>query len=291
MIESIVVPYHFSTSNHNFGEVLYIVASVVPYHFSTSNHNLRPRWRARLLVVPYHFSTSNHNPRCSIIILIMLYLITFLHQTTTLYTSVNTSTGCTLSLFYIKPQRQAIAAALDEGCTLSLFYIKPQPLLVLLSYLYVVPYHFSTSNHNKSYEYYPLVSLYLITFLHQTTTIKPLPFEYLRLYLITFLHQTTTPHASCIKNHTFTKEYTSTNSSIHTRRSRFDAIFCISKNKNNANSEKFQLLGNFRLGTFDLTHKIQNITILLIRNTQNTRISRRRHRSTYPIDMHLHILL
>ncbi len=204
MIESIVVPYHFSTSNHNFGEVLYIVASVVPYHFSTSNHNLRPRWRARLLVVPYHFSTSNHNPRCSIIILIMLYLITFLHQ---------------------------------------------------------------------------------------TTTIKPLPFEYLRLYLITFLHQTTTPHASCIKNHTFTKEYTSTNSSIHTRRSRFDAIFCISKNKNNANSEKFQLLGNFRLGTFDLTHKIQNITILLIRNTQNTRISRRRHRLTYTIDMHLHILL
>ena len=178
----------------------------------------------------------------------MLYLITFLHQTTTLRE--------------LRRQHRR---------------------LYLITFLHQT----TTLLFGPKLRYW----LYLITFLHQTTTYDIVRSYYGLLYLITFLHQTTTSHVSCTNNHPFTKEYTSTNSFIRTRRSRSDAIFRISKNKNNANSEKFQLLGNFRLGTFDFTHKIQNIAILLIRNTQNTRISRRRHRSTYPIDMHLHILL
>ena len=153
---------------------------------------LQYRGIEQLAVVPYHFSTSNHNSAQRDSFFSGLYLITFLHQTTTCTASVHGSESCTLSLFYIKPQHEQIKNTKEDSCTLSLFYIKPQPPLgatdtlrgCTLSLFYikpqrcrksstgnpVVPYHFSTSNHNVSDVLTACIQLYLITFLHQTTT-------------------------------------------------------------------------------------------------------------------------
>ena len=56
----------------------------------------------------------------------------------------------------------------------------------------VVSYWISTSNHNSSPERDQSRVLYLIEFLHQTTTLMILLVASMRLYLIEFLHQTTT---------------------------------------------------------------------------------------------------
>ena len=80
---SLIVKYHFSTSNHNVIVKEFFRGTIVKYHFSTSNHNLLYGCAVRPLIVKYHFSTSNHNrinipPYTS-----LLSNITFLHQTTT----------------------------------------------------------------------------------------------------------------------------------------------------------------------------------------------------------------
>ena len=56
----------------------------------------------------------------------------------------------------------------------------------------VVSYSFSTSNHNSFRERVAVIQLYLILFLHQTTTAVALLACIHSLYLILFLHQTTT---------------------------------------------------------------------------------------------------
>ncbi len=124
-----VVPYHVSTSNHNYPATLTTVCLVVPYHVSTSNHNQRYRstmWRivvpyhvstsnhnfdtvnnSWFAVVPYHVSTSNHNYVHIFSLPYTLFLIMFLHQTTTACRGAQDIKGCSLSCFYIKPQRKS----------------------------------------------------------------------------------------------------------------------------------------------------------------------------------------
>ena len=58
--------------------------------------------------------------------------------------------------------------------------------------LWVVSYLVPTSNHNPHYHYLIFYQLYLIQFLHQTTTEIYPNDVYNWLYLIQFLHQTTT---------------------------------------------------------------------------------------------------
>ncbi len=93
---------------------------------STSNHNLASVSKNSLKVVSYSISTSNHNFNFEAISIISLYLILFLHQTTTFLTLLRVTFCCIL--FY--------------------FYIKPQPTTVLKTYMGVVSYSISTSNHN-----------------------------------------------------------------------------------------------------------------------------------------------
>ena len=121
-----VVSYSFSTSNHNDSVATVLLALVVSYSFSTSNHNTGMIHHQPEVVVSYSFSTSNHNPHRPQDIPGRLYLILFLHQTTTL----------------------AVALHLDDRCILFFFYIKPQPCRYLLVNRRVVSYSFSTSNHN-----------------------------------------------------------------------------------------------------------------------------------------------
>ena len=79
------------------------------------------------VVVRHSFSTSNHNfcpcLRCSH----RLFVIPFLHQTTTGCGCIFDWVRCSSFLFYIKPQ-QSLNFVVKCGCCSSfLFYIKPQP--------------------------------------------------------------------------------------------------------------------------------------------------------------------
>ena len=102
------------------------------------------------------------------------------------------SHGCILFHFYIKPQLTAGANSYVSGCILFHFYIKPQPLVVSFVLGLVVSYSISTSNHN----YFNccsrrsrVVSYSISTSNHNPRTLIQTP---LWLYLIPFLHQTTT---------------------------------------------------------------------------------------------------
>ena len=78
------------------------------------------------LVVYLSFPTSNHNMMCPIIVITLLYIFRFLHQTTTGRSADELSRGCISFVSYIKPQ-------LSVACFCS-------SLVVYLS--------FPTSNHN-----------------------------------------------------------------------------------------------------------------------------------------------
>ena len=56
---------------------------VVSYSISTSNHNHPFKIRQEFGVVSYSISTSNHNLTYILTAILGLYLIPFLHQTTT----------------------------------------------------------------------------------------------------------------------------------------------------------------------------------------------------------------
>ena len=145
---SIVVSYSISTSNHNIALLISQRRFVVSYSISTSNHNIEKRELLDTYVVSYSISTSNHNDRGIQSRSELLYLIPFLHQTTT----------CFYAIRYI------------FGCILFHFYIKPQPRVAGFRKPSVVSYSISTSNHNFCTIPICLFLLYLIPFLHQTTT-------------------------------------------------------------------------------------------------------------------------
>ena len=77
-------------------------------------------------VVSYRNSTSNHNVRGACAVVVGLYLIEILHQTTTRASTCVLPSCCILSKFYIKPQHGSIRTYNWGSCILSKFYIKPQ---------------------------------------------------------------------------------------------------------------------------------------------------------------------
>ena len=77
-------------------------------------------------------------------------------------------------------------------CILFHFYIKPQQTSRTRRVRMVVSYSISTSNHNNLVRIISFILLYLIPFLHQTTTMDDVSAKTISLYLIPFLHQTTT---------------------------------------------------------------------------------------------------
>ena len=99
-----VVSYSISTSNHNTHKSPTLYGWVVSYSISTSNHNNSTDRRSRRGVVSYSISTSNHNVAQTNKMGILLYLIPFLHQTTTPSAPNKSICGCILFHFYIKPQ-------------------------------------------------------------------------------------------------------------------------------------------------------------------------------------------
>ena len=205
--------FHFYIKPQLLSMVLFLLL-VVSYSISTSNHNYKGRNTPVLPVVSYSISTSNHNLFRHRHCRFRLYLIPFLHQTTTVMIWLPRLISCILFHFYIKPQRFLVLFSSLECCILFHFYIKPQPdatsilgqMCCILFHFYIKPqlyneylcainscilFHFyikpqlsitttkipnvvsysiSTSNHNWLMASLKSTTLYLIPFLHQTTT-------------------------------------------------------------------------------------------------------------------------
>ena len=99
-----VVYRPFPTSNHNADLEFTKTVKVVYRPFPTSNHNAA-RARMYLLAVVYRpFPTSNHNGDGNVTEYTSLYIVRFLHQTTTNRLLLVGSARCISSVSYIKPQ-------------------------------------------------------------------------------------------------------------------------------------------------------------------------------------------
>ena len=105
--------------------------------------------RNQLLYVVYRtIPTSNHNHLVTILLLIWLYIVLFLHQTTTIATTAPLPQSCISYYSYIKPQRS---------------WLPYYPFIVVYR---TIP----TSNHNYLEYCNGKKRLYIVLFLHQTTT-------------------------------------------------------------------------------------------------------------------------
>ena len=122
--------------------------SVVYLLIPTSNHNLLLIHQVRKLVVYLLIPTSNHNYLVSIVVLQLLYIFWFLHQTTTSWHSALFSGGCISFDSYIKPQQGCVWNISCNGCISFDSYIKPQLKTAQQSRSLVVYLLIPTSNHN-----------------------------------------------------------------------------------------------------------------------------------------------
>ena len=100
--------------------------------------------------------------------------------------------SCISYYSYIKPQPQRSIGARGLGCISYYSYIKPQRYGEALQLSLVVYRTIPTSNHNSKLPTTVCTSLYIVLFLHQTTTWLQDKQNTLRLYIVLFLHQTTT---------------------------------------------------------------------------------------------------
>ena len=144
----------------------------------TSNHNYIWKYPKFIKVVYRTIPTSNHNGRNLRSTIIKLYIVLFLHQTTT-------KTKTALNLL---------------SCISYYSYIKPQHVLPFLTFSSVVYRTIPTSNHNIGCALPYSGKLYIVLFLHQTTTPKPWGMDFPQLYIVLFLHQTTTLEVFCIED-------------------------------------------------------------------------------------------
>ena len=126
---------------------------------------------ARCTRVVYRpFPTSNHNKHYGNNNNYQLYIVRFLHQTTTPLEPYSHKVRCISSVSYIKPQH---FTSTKKG-------------------RFVVYRPFPTSNHNHGTKKTLPMTLYIVRFLHQTTTSVSSRLFFCSLYIVRFLHQTTT---------------------------------------------------------------------------------------------------
>ena len=167
----VVVSYSFSTSNHNNKLTDNFQVQVVSYSFSTSNHNRSTRFKKRPLSCILFVFYIKPQPRPILTIFSStLYLIRFLHQTTTVLLLCRNIYSCILFVFYIKPQLTSLNKHCDQVVSYSFSTSNHNLTLITRKNKKVVSYSFSTSNHNDMFTSFISNELYLIRFLHQTTT-------------------------------------------------------------------------------------------------------------------------
>ena len=122
----------------------------------------------------------------------VLFIILFLHQTTTLVAVLLILVRCLSSCSYIKPQRKLgrtdASVVVYHLVPTSNHNQSPPRKLVYFVVYHLVP----TSNHNLPLGCKTPQQLFIILFLHQTTTSQKRLFTASALFIILFLHQTTT---------------------------------------------------------------------------------------------------
>ena len=79
----------------------------------------------------------------------MLYIVLFLHQTTTDDAQQQGQDGCISYYSYIKPQLDGGLYGAEHGCISYYSYIKPQHMNVRMGFWKVVYRTIPTSNHNS----------------------------------------------------------------------------------------------------------------------------------------------
>ena len=100
--------------------------------------------------------------------------------------------SCISYYSYIKPQHPILCLETSSSCISYYSYIKPQPAVRPLSVHGVVYRTIPTSNHNVTLITLVRFLLYIVLFLHQTTTQTEFGLVGDVLYIVLFLHQTTT---------------------------------------------------------------------------------------------------
>ena len=196
-------------------------------------HNSGSLWTTKVVypLIP----TSNHNYSAVLAFWRLLYILWFLHQTTTYWPSLCYLLRCISFDSYIKPQLSEVqvrnvwvvypliptsnhnlndAFTIDSKLYILWFlhqtttapqthvpylrcisfdsYIKPQPNRQNIKRDGVVYPLIPTSNHNHERRESLANMLYILWFLHQTTTAYALDKLTRSLYILWFLHQTTT---------------------------------------------------------------------------------------------------
>ena len=111
-------------------------------------------------------TTAGINPALAL----SLYIVLFLHQTTTSGYETRREVRCISYYSYIKPQPSLWFWGKTNGCISYYSYIKPQLQRVWPFNLSVVYRTIPTSNHNWGFVKGFTTKLYIVLFLHQTTT-------------------------------------------------------------------------------------------------------------------------
>ena len=124
-----------------------ILHTIVSYRLSTSNHNffLPPYWGILYLIVFLHQTTTSFNTTAGFR---KLYLIVFLHQTTTRCLRLRLRCYCILSSFYIKPQHWRCGQVGSAIVSYRLSTSNHNRHVHLIKGIVIVSYRLSTSNHN-----------------------------------------------------------------------------------------------------------------------------------------------
>ena len=126
-----------------------------------------------------------------------LYIVRFLHQTTTWKRILIAYQGCISSVSYIKPQPGEDGKVVLSGCISSVSYIKPQLRQAFTRAVEVVYRPFPTSNHNLPFVRSMPMNVVYRPFPTSNHNSFSLALIFLVLYIVRFLHQTTTHDRFC----------------------------------------------------------------------------------------------
>ena len=191
MLSNVVVYRTIPTSNHNHvashkkTNLLYIVLFL--HQTTTRIHStclflscisyysyIKPQlyfYNLFFINVVYRtIPTSNHNLFLLILLSPLLYIVLFLHQTTTIRRNVLLKDGLYIVLFLHQTTTVGWRLLVAHGCISYYSYIKPQLCDYLAELLSVVYRTIPTSNHNIITDVFGQIPLYIVLFLHQTTT-------------------------------------------------------------------------------------------------------------------------
>ena len=129
-----------------------------------------------------------------------LYIVLFLHQTTTVTLAPSSSFGCISYYSYIKPQPNGWCSAVHGVVYRTIPTSNHNTSACVLPMRFVVYRTIPTSNHNPPRPRTLSLWLYIVLFLHQTTTTQVWKPSYNALYIVLFLHQTTTYNVDIADN-------------------------------------------------------------------------------------------